>query len=379
MIPIGVDRTSRTTPYATHLLVVANALIFLVVSVGLHRGGALESLAVDWMTWGTYVPGWGQTMAHPWTLLTYAFLHDPSGLAHVAFNMLFLWVFGRSVEGRLGSWWFLGFYLAGAVAAAIGQWAVDGSPVIGASGAVAAVTAAFAALCPRARVRLLVFFWLIDVSGIALVILFVAIDLLGQFGLSAGLGGRVAYSAHLAGYAFGITVMMALLALKILPRTEFDLLYLAKQWRRRREMRAVLSGSHSPWRRDALQADARASAAAITATQPDSPRDPALELDHASAAWAKDNFASAAARWERFARVFPTHPDADGALLLAAIAHGRKLANPARARELVEQLLARVPQPLQSLRSQAHDLLAGLAETDPRHPLPKASAGRGAP
>ncbi len=357
MIPLGVDRDARTRPIATHFLVATNVLIFLFVSIGLHRG----SVAAPWvMDQGTFVPAWAEVVTHPWTLVTYAFLHDPSGMAHVAFNMLFLWVFGRSVEGRLGSWWFLAFYLTGAAVAALGQWMTDPAPVIGASGAVAGVTGAFAALCPRARVKVLFLISIIDVSGLTLVIIFMAIDLLGQLSSSAGLGGRVAYSAHLGGYLFGIVTMVTLLALKIIPRTEFDLFYLCKQWHRRRTMRAALSGENSPWRKDALKGAVPETRTTDSPPKPMAPVDAKRELDEASECFGRGEFASAAARWERFASRCPAHPDADGAILLAAVTHARKLTDASKARDLAQRLLNRVPSAAPGLVEQARGLLTEL-------------------
>ena len=84
-----------------------------------------------------------------WQLLTYQFLHDPHGIWHIAFNMLFLWVFGSAVEDRLGRVGFLGFYLIGGAVAALAHMAITKAPVIGASGSIAGVTGAFLALFPR--------------------------------------------------------------------------------------------------------------------------------------------------------------------------------------------------------------------------------------
>ena len=368
MIPLGVDRVAKNRPIATQILVAVNIVVFLGVSIGLHRGSELASWVMDK---GAFVPGWTALRSHPWTPVTYAFLHDPSGLAHVAFNMLFLWVFGRAVEGRLGSWWFLAFYTASAAVAAVGQWMASDSPVIGASGAVAGVTGAFAALCPRARVKVLFLLSVFEISGLALVALFVAIDLLGQLGSSIGLGGRVAYSAHLAGYAFGISMMLMLLGLKVLPRTEFDLFFLLKQWQRRRTMREALSVKNSPWRQDAMRAIATPTtpeghlSQRAAAPQPLSAEAAQRELNEASLEWGRGNYSSAATRWERFAQRCPAHPDADGALLLAAIAYARKLSDRPRARGLAQRLLERVPAPPLPVLEQARALITEISTQQP--------------
>ncbi len=361
MIPLGTDRITRKTP-VTVAIVVTNVLIFLVVSLGLNSKSALASTLMET---GTFYPGARTVLLHPWTLVTYAFLHDPSGLSHVAFNMLFLWIFGRAVEDRIGSVWFLAFYLAGAVAAALGQWLVDPAPMIGASGAVAAATGAFAALCPRSRVRVLFFLSIIEVPGIVLVLIFVALDLFGQFGKSISGAGGVAYSAHLFGYAFGAATMIALLASGVLRRTEFDLFFLMKQWRRRRIMRAATAHSASPWHRDAarVSSDVAATAAGEPARKsvPNrslSDAEAKRELTDASARWVRGEFSAAASAWERFAQRCPSHPDADGAILLAAMASVRKLGDPARGLALAQRVLDRVPAATEQTIAQARALIA---------------------
>jgi membrane associated rhomboid family serine protease len=96
----------------------------------------------------------------PWfvTVFTSMFMHG--GILHIAFNMLFLWIFGNNVEDAMGRVKFLAFYLLAGIAAVYSQGALDPSgtlPTIGASGAVAGVLGAYALLLPRARVLTLVF------------------------------------------------------------------------------------------------------------------------------------------------------------------------------------------------------------------------------
>ncbi len=358
MIPLGTDRLSKKTPITTVSLIVLNVLIFLVTSLGVNAGSALAAAMMDA---GVFQPGLRPLLAQPWTLVSYAFLHDPSGLSHVAFNMLFLWVFGGAVEGRLGSWWFALFYLSGAMVAALGEWLIDPAPMIGASGAVAAVTGAFAALCPRARVRILFFFSIIEIPGLVLVLVFAGIDLLGQIGNSFSGTGGVAYSAHLVGYAMGMTTMVALLGLQVLPRTEFDLFFLIKQSHRRRAMRAAFNQRGSPWVKDAAQntATTRDSGPAA-APRPMSLAEEAAALSDASARWSRGEFASAAAAWERFARRSPTHPQAAEALLLAAVTHARRLDASDRARDILGALLTLHPAPSDATLEQARALLGEL-------------------
>ena len=366
MIPLGTDRITRKTP-TTITIIVLNIAIFLLISLGLNaQSTATASKAAEIEQFGVFYPGLQMVLTHPWTLVTYAFLHDPSGLSHVAFNMLFLWIFGRAVEDRLGSIWFAVFYIAGAIVAALGQWLISPAPMIGASGAVAAATGAFAALCPRSRVRVLFFFTIIEIPGIVLVLIFVGLDLFGQLGqsVSSTSRGGIAYSAHLFGYAFGMLTMLALLGSGILKRTEFDLFFIMKQMKRRREMRAAVNQSRSPWVKDVSTlsvATPQASTDVLRAGTPMrrqlSDADAKRELHDAGTRWSRGEFSAAANAWERFALRFSSHPDSDGALLLAAVTHARKLNDPTRARELAQRLVDRVPAATIETLAQTKDLL----------------------
>ena len=366
MIPLGTDRITRKTP-TTITIIVLNIAIFLLISLGLNaQSTATASKAAEIEQFGVFYPGLQMVLTHPWTLVTYAFLHDPSGLSHVAFNMLFLWIFGRAVEDRLGSIWFAVFYIAGAIVAALGQWLISPAPMIGASGAIAAATGAFAALCPRSRVRVLFFFTIIEIPGIVLVLIFVGLDLFGQLGqsVSSTSRGGIAYSAHLFGYAFGMLSMLALLGSGILKRTEFDLFFIMKQMKRRREMRAAVNQSRSPWVKDVSTLSVATPQATTDVLRAGTPMrrqlsdaDAKRELHDAGTRWSRGEFSAAANAWERFAQRFPSHPDSDGALLLAAVTYARKLNDPTRARELAQRLVDRVPAATIETLAQTKDLL----------------------
>ena len=89
-----------------------------------------------------FAPALGE--AEPWRHLTAAFLHDPSSILHIAFNMYALWILGQSLEPALGRWRFTALYLLSAVGGMVmvtllATPTVDGgwyTPVVGASGAV---------------------------------------------------------------------------------------------------------------------------------------------------------------------------------------------------------------------------------------------------
>jgi len=147
------------------------------------------------------------------------FLHgDP---LHIGFNMLYLWIFGNNIEDRLGHLGFLIFYLAGGVVAAATQVLVDPTsaiPVIGASGAIAAVLGAYLVLFPGARVLSVIyfglFFQLIQVPAVVLLGFWFIVQVFGSVVSLGpqGSSGGVALFAHVGGFIAGVVV--GLLALR---------------------------------------------------------------------------------------------------------------------------------------------------------------------
>jgi membrane associated rhomboid family serine protease len=145
------------------------------------------------------------------TVFTAMFMHG--GLLHLGGNMLFLWIFGNNVEDSMGPVKFLIFYLLAGLAATAGQLLVGPDakvPNLGASGAIAGVLGGYILLFPRARVVTVIFivFFFTIVELPALLILgfwFIQQLLFGYFDLnSGGVGGGVAYFAHIGGFAFGL-------------------------------------------------------------------------------------------------------------------------------------------------------------------------------
>ena len=150
------------------------------------------------------------------TLLTSMFLHG--SILHLLGNMIFLWIFGTTVEDSMARWRFALFYLLGGLAA-IGLQVAFGpsstAPTIGASGAIAAVLGGYILLYPRARVVTVVFivllFTLIELPAW----LMLGIWFLEQAAFAASAlgtpngGGGVAYAAHVGGFLFGVLAIRA--------------------------------------------------------------------------------------------------------------------------------------------------------------------------
>jgi membrane associated rhomboid family serine protease len=149
------------------------------------------------------------------------FLHG--GWLHLLGNMLFLFVFGRSIEDRFGHFPFLLLYLISGVAAALVQIVVSpGSrvPTIGASGAIAGVLGAYFICYPGARITtlipLFIFFWTVQVPAVLLLGYWFLIQFVAGFqmlSIQTATAGGVAWWAHIGGFACG-----ALLALIMRPQ-----------------------------------------------------------------------------------------------------------------------------------------------------------------
>ena len=245
ILPIRTSIRPWRTPYANYALIIINVIIFLL-TYGPHRcvvAGQLQIMPVH--HWAE------QFMLTPLHLslrqfVTYAFLHG--GFMHVIGNMFFLYLFGNNVNDKLGHIGYLCFYLVGAVFAGIGHTILHADPVLGASGAVAAVTGAYLVLFPRTLIT--VIYWLIFIGTMEVQALYfiifklIVLDNLIEPKFSPA---AIAYSAHLAGYAFGIAAILVMLATGLIAGSTFDLLAMLKQWNRRRRYRDVVSSGCDPF------------------------------------------------------------------------------------------------------------------------------------
>jgi membrane associated rhomboid family serine protease len=184
-------------PPVTGALLGANVLIFMLQLAG---GLPLVELFALWppvISGPRSGPGF-----ELWQLVSYSFLHG--SLLHLMFNMLALYTFGRDVERLFGSRWYLQFYFASVVAAALSQLVVTGwmgappYPTVGASGGVYGLLLAYGIYFPRRTVLLL--FPPIPLPARVFVALFAALEL--YFGVT-GTAAGVAHFAHLGGMLGG--------------------------------------------------------------------------------------------------------------------------------------------------------------------------------
>lgn len=238
ILPIRTSIRPRRTPYTNYVLIAVNALIFLLEYHQNPTTGKLE--------FQPWVQQFMLTAARPqlWQFVSYAFLHG--GLMHIIGNMFFLYLFGNNVNDKLGHIGYLCFYLAGAVFSGIGHTLVSGADVLGASGAVAAVTGAYLVLFPQTLITVL--YWLFFIGTIEVPALyFIVFKMIIIDNVIIRYTPYVAYDAHLAGYAFGIAAMIGMLAAGLISTSSFDLWAMIKQWNRRRQYRDAVSSGYDPF------------------------------------------------------------------------------------------------------------------------------------
>ena len=235
LLPVGDDnRDRRTTPLVNYFLIIVNILVF----VFLQDLGSNEkftnsfSLVPEEIVTGKDIVTSGGVYTDPQTgervrvtglqptpstvyitFFTSIFMH--AGIAHIFGNMLFLFIFGDNVEDRLGHLRYLIFYLViGVLASAshiIATYIFGGNPLIpilGASGAISGVLAAYLVLYPKKRVRVILFYFLTEVPAVFVIGIWFLFQLISGIGMLGGnLESGVAYGAHIGGFISGLILV----------------------------------------------------------------------------------------------------------------------------------------------------------------------------
>jgi membrane associated rhomboid family serine protease len=138
-------------------------------------------------------------------VLSSIFLH--ASIIHLAGNMLYLWIFGNNVEDRMRPIGYILFFLTGGAVATMAHIFASPnstSPLIGASGAVAAVMGAYFVWYPRARVSTLIFVMVLRIRAFWLLLIWFVLQFF------TGASSNVAWVAHVGGFVFGIIVALAM-------------------------------------------------------------------------------------------------------------------------------------------------------------------------
>lgn len=200
--------------YITVLLIAANVAIFFLQQTGIEPRAVAsfgvvprELLAVGWFGGAANGPNDVFAVPEPYTLVSYMFFH--ADLAHLLGNMMFLWVFGDNVEDAVGHLKYLLFYIACGVAAAVTHTLITGDsprPLIGASGAVAGIIAAYLMLHPRITVWVLAFKFLpLQISAAFALGLWILLQVIMVIVPQVG---PVAWWAHIGGFVAGALLIL---------------------------------------------------------------------------------------------------------------------------------------------------------------------------
>jgi membrane associated rhomboid family serine protease len=213
MIPISDDNPVRRAAVVTWAIIVVCVLTYLWErSLGRDMNSALFVLGfVPANLFVTHATESGYVAVPPTlTIFTSMFLHG--GVLHLAGNMLYLWVFGNNVEDALGHLRFVFFYIACGTAAALTMGAIDATstvPMIGASGAISGVLAAYVLFFPRARVTVIVplgiIFYPFTITAIWVVGFWFVLQLISA-GFSNANEPGTAWWAHVGGFAAGLAL-----------------------------------------------------------------------------------------------------------------------------------------------------------------------------
>ena len=244
MFPIGDDNSDRTiTPYVNYLIIALNVIVFIFLQ-GLSGDSAFtysystvpgeiltgHDIVTDPAVFTDpnsgqrfSVPGLGPTNIPVYlTLISSMFMHG--GIAHIAGNMLYLWIFGDNIENALGHKRYLLFYLLCGIIASLshvfatkllGQNLL--TPSLGASGAISGVLGAYILLFPRRRVTMFFIRLITHVSAFWAIGIWIVFQIVSGLGMLGGSDtGGVAYAAHIGGFLAGL-----LLIKLFMPRTRY--------------------------------------------------------------------------------------------------------------------------------------------------------------
>jgi membrane associated rhomboid family serine protease len=236
LLPIGDDNSDRhRTPVVTYLLIALNVFVFVYwqdLGRNINFTFAWATVPAEILTGEDIVTGaktiedpiTGEPITMPGlkptpgsvylTLLTSMFMHG--GIAHIAGNMLFLWIFGDNLENVMGHKKYLFFYLLCGVLAGLAHVLSSAYlnqstlvPSLGASGAISGVLGGYVLSFPRRRVHVWVLFNILSLPAFIVVGLWFVFQLINGMGMLGGeeAAGGVAYAAHIGGFIAGLLLV----------------------------------------------------------------------------------------------------------------------------------------------------------------------------
>ena len=234
-LPIGDDNSDRRlTPIINYLFILANIFVFIYFQHwgrNLHFVAAYATVPAELLTGHDIVtdsqllqdPYTGQTVEMPGlqatpipvylTLLTSMFMHG--GFAHIAGNMLYLWIFGDNLENVMGHRNYFFFYILCGVLAGLSHtfstvyfYQNPLVPSLGASGAISGVLGGYILLFPVRRIHVWVLWLIISLPAFIVVGLWFVFQIIDGMGMLGGNdAGGVAYGAHVGGFVAGLVLV----------------------------------------------------------------------------------------------------------------------------------------------------------------------------
>jgi membrane associated rhomboid family serine protease len=236
MLPIGDDNRDRhTTPIINYLFIALNIFVFVYwqeLGNNIQFTFAYSTVPAEILSGHDIVTGseiihdpvTGKDIRMPGlqptpisvylTLITSMFMHG--GIAHIAGNMLYLWIFGDNLEHIMGHIRYLFFYLLCGVLAGlshvISAFYLNQStlvPSLGASGAIAGVLGGYILLFPGRSVYVWTLFGIVSLPAFLVVGLWFVFQLINGMGMLGGeeAAGGVAYAAHIGGFIAGLLLV----------------------------------------------------------------------------------------------------------------------------------------------------------------------------
>jgi membrane associated rhomboid family serine protease len=209
-IPLKDLTAHRKPPIVNILLIVANVAVFLyqlTLSPHLLKAFLMANATIP-ARFPAFLAGRIDFHGAFLPLVTSMFLH--AGFAHIAGNMLFLYIFGDNVEDFFGHIPYLLFYLVCGVGSGLLHVVFNlnsGLPALGASGAISGVMGAYLVLYPGSRILTLVFIFLVPIRAVFILLYWFLLQFLsGVTSLGAVNQGGVAWWAHVGGFLLGIAL-----------------------------------------------------------------------------------------------------------------------------------------------------------------------------
>ena len=215
MFPLRDENPTNLTPVVTIGIIIVCSVLYLIQLAGGESVAESQILNFGLIPGEvTQGDGIGINMlisGHFYSFFSSIFIHG--GFLHVLGNMLFLWIFGNNIEDALGHKRFILFFLICGFIAGLAQVAMDTNspiPMVGASGAVSGVMAAYILLYPHAKIVTLLF--------LGIFVTFVRISAGWYIGgwfvmqaiqgvASSPSGGGVAWWAHIGGFIAGLVLL----------------------------------------------------------------------------------------------------------------------------------------------------------------------------